>query len=232
MAAEAEKSEKTNIGGMLNNFIQKNRKGFFIGLIAIVVSVTGFAVFITVRDKLQSGALSKAEEFKRRYEALRIYINGDDPLALEKRAEISVLEAELKAFEERNSGGYALVMAYAISAGIEGDRKNWVEAEKAWVSAAAAAGKSYFRPIALCNAAASAENQNNNNRAVELYHQALESGDSFPEAPRAQFAVGRIMEIQGNRDGALEAYRALTGKWPGDGLWANLAQSRILALTK
>jgi tetratricopeptide (TPR) repeat protein len=123
-------------------------------------------------------------------------------------------------------------MAYSISAGIAGDRKNWAEAETAWVNAAVAAGKSYFTPIALCNAAASAENQNNNDRAIELYNQALEPGDSFPEAPRAQFAVGRIMEIQGNRDGALEAYRTLTGKWPDDSLWANLAQSRILALTK
>jgi tetratricopeptide (TPR) repeat protein len=231
MAAEAGKAEKINIGEVLNNFIQKNRKGLLFGFAAILVILTGFAVFMTVTEKLQSRALSRAEEFKRRYEALRIYINSEDPAAPEKQADIAALEAELKAFEERNSG-YALVMAYAISAGIEGDRKNWAEAESAWVQAAAAAGKSYFAPIALCNAAASAENQSNNERAIELYNRALESGDSFPEAPRAQFAVGRIMEIQGNKDGALEAYRTLTGKWPNDGLWANLAQSRILALTK
>jgi tetratricopeptide (TPR) repeat protein len=231
MAADAEKKTKLNITGGLNSFIQKNRKGLLIGLAVIVVFIIGFAVFITIRDTLQSGALSRAEEFKRRYEALRIYINSEDPAASEKQEEISALEAELKAFEEKNFG-YALVTAYAISAGIEGDRKNWAEAESAWINAAAAAGKSYFTPIALCNAAASAENQNNNSRAIDLYNQALELGDSFPEAPRAQFAVGRIMEIQGNRDGALEAYRTLTGKWPGDILWANLAQSRILALTK
>jgi tetratricopeptide (TPR) repeat protein len=231
MAAEAGKKEKVNIGEVLNNFIQKNRKGLLIGIVAAAAIVIGFAVFSAITDKLQTGALSRAEEFKRRYEALRIYINSEDPAALEKQQEISDLEEELRAFEKSNSG-YARVMAYAISAGIEGDRKSWAEAETAWVHAAAAAGKSYFAPIALCNAAASAENQNNNTRAIELYNQALEFGDSFPAAPRAQFAVGRIMEIQGNRDGALEAYRALTGRWPNDGLWANLAQSRILDLTK
>ncbi|MDR0710165.1 MAG: tetratricopeptide repeat protein [Spirochaetaceae bacterium] len=232
MAAEAGKTGKLNIGEALNDFIQKNRKGLFAGLAAITVVLIGFAVFVTVRDNMQARALSRAEEFKRRYEALRIDINSEDPAAAEKQEEITALEAELNAFEETNSSGYGLVMAYSISAGIAGDRKNWAEAETAWVHAAAAAGKSYFKPIALYNAAASAENQNNNDRAIELYNQVLESGDGFPEAPRAQFAVGRILEIQGNRDGALEAYRALTGKWPGDSLWANLAQSRILALTK
>jgi tetratricopeptide (TPR) repeat protein len=230
MASDTEKKEKLNIGGALNNFIQRNRKGLFIGFVAIVLIVTGLAVFVTAKDTLQSRALSGAEELKRRDESLRIYINSEDPANLAKQEEITALEADLKAFEEANSG-YALAMAYAINAGIAGDRKNWAEAESAWVNAAAAAGKSYFTPIALCNAAASAENQNNNDRAIELYNQALEFGDSFPEAPRVQFAVGRIMEIQGNKDGALEAYRTLTGKWPGV-LWGNLAQSRILALTK
>jgi tetratricopeptide (TPR) repeat protein len=229
MAAE---TGKLNIGEILNNFIQKNRKGLFLSLAGIIAILIGFAVFVTVRDNLQSRALSRAEEFKRRYEALRIYINSEDPAASGKQEEIVALEAELKAFEETHSSGYALVMAYSISAGIAGERKDWAEAETAWVNAAAAAGKSYFKPIALCNAAASAENQNSNDRAIELYTQALESGNGFPEAPRAQFAVGRILEIQGNQDGALEAYRTLTGKWPDDSLWANLAQSRILALTK
>jgi tetratricopeptide (TPR) repeat protein len=231
MAAEVEKTEKLNIGGVLNNFIQKHRKGLLICLAASVIIVIAFAVFAAVTEKLQSQALSKAEEFKRRYEAIRIYINSETPGAAERQEEIFALEAELKAFEE-TSFGYARVMAYTISAGIQGDRKNWAEAENAWVNAAAAAGKSYLAPIALCNAAASAENQSNNDRAIELYKQALEFGDSFPEAPRAQFAVGRILEIQGKKDEALEAYRALTGRWPDDALWANLAQSRILALTK
>jgi tetratricopeptide (TPR) repeat protein len=231
MAADTEKKEKLNIGGILNDFIQRNRKGLLTGFAAMLVIVIGFAVFVTVRNQLQAGALSKAEEFKRRYEALRIFIGREDPEALEKQEDISLLEADLNAFEAANSG-YALVMAYAISARIEEARKGWAEAENIWVRAAAAAGKSYFAPIALYNAAASAENQNNNDRAIELYNQVLEFGDTFPEAPRAQLAVGRIREIQGNKDGALEAYRTLTGKWPDDSLWANLAQSRILALTK
>ncbi|MDR1862414.1 MAG: tetratricopeptide repeat protein [Treponema sp.] len=231
MAAEAEKTEKLNIGGVINNFIQKNRKGLLIGLAASVVILIGFAVFVTVNDRLQSRDLSRAEEFQRRYEALRVDTNSEEPEAAERQEEISALEAELKAFEGTSSG-HARVMAYAISAGIQGDRKNWAKAENAWVSAAAAAGKSYFAPIALCNAAASAENQGGNDRAMELYKQALGFGDRFPEAARAQFAVGRILEIQGKRDEALETYRTLTGRWPDDALWANLAQSRILALTK
>jgi tetratricopeptide (TPR) repeat protein len=230
MAAAVEKIEKKSVGETLNNFIHKNRKSLFIGLIAIAVLLIGFAVYITVMEKVRAQALSGAEEFKRRYEALRVFINSDDPEAASKLEEISALEAELAVFEEKNSG-YAQAMAWAISAGIQGDRKNWGEAEKAWIRAAEAGGKSYFAPAALCNAGAAAENNGDNEGALEHYGRALELGDIFPEAPRAQFAVGRIQEIQGNKEAALEAYRTLAGKWPGDQIWAKLAQSRILTLS-
>jgi tetratricopeptide (TPR) repeat protein len=182
-------------------------------------------------ENVQARSLSQAEDFKRRYEALRVYINSEDPDAALRLEEIAALEEELAAFEGKGSG-YAQAMAYGISAGIQGDRKNWEEAEKLWVSAAAAAGKSsYLSPTSLCNAAAAAENQGNNERAIELYTQALESGDGFPVAPRAQFALGRMHEVQGSEDAALESYRTLVANWPEDEVWAKLAQSRILALT-
>jgi TolA-binding protein len=66
--------------------------------------------------------------------------------------------------------------------------------------------------------------------AVSLYAQCLARAESFPQAARAQFSVGRIEESRDNREAALEAYRTVVSKWPGDGLWVDLAQNRIAVL--
>ena len=52
----------------------------------------------------------------------------------------------------------------------------------------------------------------------------------FPEAPHAQFAVGRLNEALNNRQGAIEAYRLVLANWPDVSIWASLARSRIIAL--
>jgi tetratricopeptide (TPR) repeat protein len=223
------KTDDLNFGEKLNEFLQKNRKGLVISLVAVVVLLIGFAVGFAVYGNLQEKALSTVEEFNRRYEALRVYINSENEEDVSKKDDVKVLQEDLAVFEAKASG-FTAARAYAISAGIYGDQKNWADAEKTWASAAAAAAKTYFEPAALFNAAVSAEEQGNNGGAVGFYNQALSSGDDFPAAPRAQFAIGRIEEGRGNKEAAIEAYRVVLSKWPGDDVWANLAQSRIIVL--
>jgi tetratricopeptide (TPR) repeat protein len=234
MAAAAEKtdikSEKINAGEALSEFIQRNRRGLVVCLAVIIAAVIGAVAAFSIRDTMRTKALSAVEEYVRRYEALRIYITSEEPADESKKAEVTTLLEELAAFEGRNSG-YAAARASAVSAGIYGDQKNWAEAEKAWTSAARAAAKTYLEPVALFNAAAAAEEQGNNAGAIDLYKQAVSRGDIFPAAARAQFAVGRLQEAQGLKDAALEAYRAVVAGWPGDPVWANLAQSRIIVLS-
>jgi tetratricopeptide (TPR) repeat protein len=233
MATAAEKtgskSEKMDAGEALGDFIQKNRRGLVVCLAAIMVVVISVAAAFSIRGRMTAKALSAVEEYGRRYEALRIYITSEEPADESKKADVTALLEELSVFEARNSG-YAAARAYAISAGIYGDQKNWAEAEKAWTGAARAAAKTYFEPVALFNAAAAAEEQGNNAGAIELYKQAVNLGD-FPAAARAQFAVGRLQEAQDSKDAALEAYRAVLAGWPQDTVWANLAQSRIIVLS-
>jgi tetratricopeptide (TPR) repeat protein len=223
------KADDLNFGEKLNEFLQKNRKRLVMALATVVVVIIGFAVGFAVYGNMQEKALSTVEEFNSRYEALRVYINSENEEDASKKEDVKVLQDDLAAFETRASG-FVAARAYAISAGIYGDQKNWAEAEKAWTSAAAAAAKTYFEPAALFNAAVSAEEQGNSDSAVGLYNQALSSGDDFPAAPRAQFAIGRIEEGRGSKEAAIEAYRAVLSKWPGDEVWANLAQSRIIVL--
>jgi cytochrome c-type biogenesis protein CcmH/NrfG len=220
----AEKNNDDSLDERINGFLRDNRRKIFIclGIAAVVLAV--FIGAVAVRDKLRETAISRVEDFTRRYEELRFNIT--DESNAEKAA---ALTEDLSAFASKSSG-YPGSRAYALLAGIHGDKKEWAEAEQAWRDAAKKAGKSYLAPVALFNAAAAAEEQGKTAEAIALYTECLALSESFPSSPRAQFAVGRLEEKQGNKENALEAYRTLRTKWPNDTLWRNLAQSRIIGI--
>ena len=219
----------------LNDFLQKNRKFLFVGLIALAVIITGTIVIISVQEKMQIDAFVKVDQLNLRYEELQSYIvDNEAEMSSEteaKQTEIDTLLADLKAFQTKNSG-YAAARTYSMSAGIYEARKNWEEAEKAWTSAAKAAEKTYFAPICLFHAAVAAEEHGNTESAINLYTQVMNYDNAFAVAARSQFSVGRLEESRNNTSAALEAYNNLLNKWPDDPLWINLAQNRILVLSK
>jgi tetratricopeptide (TPR) repeat protein len=218
-------SEEYNAGERIVLFIQNNRRKLFILLGCAAALLAVFIGVLVVTDALTARNISRVEGFTERYDALRFTI------AEESGAEdVAALLADISAFAP-GASGYAGSRAYALIAGIHGDKKEWAEAEQAWRDAAKKAGKkSYLTPVALFNAAAAAEEQGKIPEAIALYTECLSARDSFPSAPRAQFAVGRLEEKRGNREGALEAYRTLRANWPNDTIWRNLAQTRIISL--
>jgi len=227
------KEEAVSIGQQVTDFIQKNRKTLFITLIAIVVVLAGFIIVVTVREKLQENALGQVDEFNRSYEAVRIenYGDTDDPYLVSRMAEIAVLLVNIEGFAARNSG-FAAARAYNLAANIHWDQGNRDEAERAWLDAAKAAGKNYLAPVSFYNAAVAAEERGDIETAIAHYSSALEHGNVFPSAVRAQFSIGRLEESRNRKDAAIEAYRDVLNNWPNDPLWPSLAQSRILALSE
>ena len=230
MAAADKREGELTITQKLNEFMQKNRRKIFLGFLAIIVLLVGFIVTITVRDKMQSKALTRIDAFNSRYEELKPFIAGEDFEAASRQADITALLDELAVFADK-SFGFAAARAYCMSADIYWEQKKWAEAETAWLAAAKSAGKSYLAPVSFFNAAVAADEQGNTDSAVTLYLRALNYGDGFPGAVRAQFSVGRLEESRGNKEAALQAYRNLVSKWPDDPIWANLAQSRIMVLS-
>ncbi|MDR3173147.1 MAG: tetratricopeptide repeat protein [Treponema sp.] len=217
-------NKEYSLDDRVNNFIRDNRRKILICLGTVVIVLAAFVAAVTIRNKLWEGAISRVEDFTRRYEELRFNITG------EANAEpVAALLAELSAFAPKHSG-YPGSRAYTLIAGIHGDKKEWAEAEQAWRDAAKKAGKIYLAPVALFNAAAAAEEQGKIAEAIALYTECLSMADLFPSSPRAQFAIGRLEEKQGNKENALEAYRTLRTNWPNDTLWRNLAQSRIISI--
>jgi tetratricopeptide (TPR) repeat protein len=225
----AERTEKLSATQILIDFIQRNRKVLIIFLAGIIGVIIALVAVYSIREYLQSKALSKVEEFSRTYNGI-MYSYDADSDGTEQQLAIFNLLNELEVFQRSNSG-YAAARAYAISATIYADQANLFNAETAWLNAAKAAAKTYFAPVAYFNAAVTAEEQGNITRAIEHFNSALEFSDIFPAAPRAQFSVGRLYEAQANLIDALFAYQTLVDKWPGDQIWVSLAHSRILFLT-
>ena len=215
-------TEKT--GDKINDFVQRNRKGIFLILGIIVFLIAGSVVFLSLKDYLQKKAIAEVEELDLRFTELRSggtveNANADD---------IKTLLADINAFA-KNKSGYAGGKAWSIIAMIYSDRKEWPEAEDAWLSAAKAGNKTYLAPAAYFNAAVAAEEQGKLEQAIELLNRCV-SHPSFPSAPRAQFSIGRLNEQLNNFPAAIEAYRAVMINWPHITVWANLAHSRIAAL--
>ncbi|MDR0387728.1 MAG: tetratricopeptide repeat protein [Treponema sp.] len=224
-ANKEEKAEKLNIGESIVEVIQKNRKALITGGIVVIVLLAGFIAGLSVKDAVTAQGIKKVEAFNDRYEELRFDIN--DPA---KEEDVKTLLDEVSTYAAK-AFGYAGVRAYMLTASIHADRKNWQDAESAWVQAAKKGGKTYLVPVALFNAAVAAEEGGNIGDAVDHYAEVLKYADSFPQAAKAQFAIGRLREEQQDTEAALEAYRTLVEKWPGETIWINLANSRIIALS-
>jgi tetratricopeptide (TPR) repeat protein len=215
-----------SIGDGINEFVQKHRKSLFVLAGAILLVLILCIAALSVMDMLRARAISAVEEFGSRYETLRPSIAEED-----SSDDVAKLVAEIEAFAKKKSTiGYAGGKAWSLAGNIYSEKKDWAAAETAWVSAAETGKKTYLAPLAFFNAGAAAEEQGKTEKAIEYYTNSLASSIDFPDAPRAQFAIGRLREALHETETALEAYRAVISGWPYDRVWINLAHSRIIAL--
>jgi len=223
--------KKSTVTEQINQFFQKHRKVLLIGFLSAVLILAGLIIGITVRDKIQAKNLSKVDGFNRRYLELKNSQNFEDSEAAAKQIDIVVLLVELDDFAKKSSG-FPAARAFSISGDILADQKNWANAEEAYLNAAKAAGKSYFAPLNFFNAAVAAEERGDIDSAVVHYQKALDFGNIFPAAARAMFSIGRLEESRNNKLAAMASYSLVMAKWPEEQLWANLAQSRMIALSE
>ena len=226
MQGEKEKNAvNVPVSDGINEFIQKHRAPIFISMGAVLLSLIGFIVVLSVMDLIRGKAISAVEEFYIRYEALLPSITEEY-----SKVDVDELLGDIESFARKNSG-YTAGKAWSIIAHIYGQQKDWPAAQTAWIAAANAAKKTYLAPIAFFNAGAAAEEQGKTDEAIEHYASSLAQADiDFPAAPRAQFAIGRLQESQGNAEAAIESYRAVISGWSYDQTWTSLAHSRIIAL--
>jgi hypothetical protein len=94
-----EMNDENTVGDRINNFIRANRRNIFICLGLVVILLGVFIGAFIIRDKLQERAVSKVEDFTRRYEELRFTITEES-----SAENVAALMADLSAFAARASG--------------------------------------------------------------------------------------------------------------------------------
>jgi tetratricopeptide (TPR) repeat protein len=213
-----------NASERINEFIQKNRKPIFIFAASLLVILFAVIAAFSLMDMFRNKAIAAVEEFSALYESMLPSINEEY-----FSEDVNELIEELTLFAKKNSG-YPGGRAWLLVGGIQTAKKDWAEAEVAYVSAAKAAAKTYLAPVAWFNAAAAAEEQGRTPEAIGYYGSSLTAKSAFSAAPRAQFSIGRLHETLNEDDKAIEAYRAVISGWPYDKIWTNLARSRIITL--
>ena len=215
---------KPEIGQGINDFIQKHRKPIIVSAGSVALLLVIGIVGLSLADMFSKKAINTVEDFSGRYESMRYSINEE---YMENDA--AELIAEVESFAKKNSG-YAGAKAWSIAGNIHSEKKNWADAETAWIACAEKSAKNYLAPVAWFNAGVAAEEQGKAEQAIECYAKSLSATAGFSSAPSAQFSIGRLRETLNEREAAIAAYRAVISGWPYDSTWTNLAHSRIIAL--
>jgi len=217
-------NENDNIGEKINDFIKNHRKAIFITVGILLILFIGLIAFLSISDALNKKATAAVDELYGRYNDLSL--NNDEDFYTE---DLDNLLTDLKTFAEKNKG-FAGSRAWSIIGLIYSGRKEWSPSQDAWLSSAKIGNNTYLAPVALFNAAATAEEQGNLEQAIDLLKQCVAHKFEFPAAPRAQFSIGRLYETIGDPTAAIEAYRDVIIKWPEMPVWSNLARSRLAVL--
>ena len=217
-------NENDIIGEKINNFIQRNRRTIFTCLIGVAVILVGVIVSLSVIEQMNKKALLTLEEYNARYEEMKGFI-GDEAFDDEAMA----LLVDLETFANKTLG-YSKGKAWTLVAKIYSAKKEWINAEEAWLSAAKSSPNSYLGPVSYYNAAVAAEEQGKYSEAIGFYTMSINHKMDFPAAPHAQFSIGRLNEALNDKSAAIDAYRQILIKWPSLPVWADMAQSRIIYL--
>ncbi|MCL2214491.1 MAG: tetratricopeptide repeat protein [Treponema sp.] len=225
--------EKESIGDKINDFVKKNRKAIIMVFGVFVLLFAGLIVWFLISDSMSKKATAEIVELTEEYEKLRFGEEADY-----YSADMNALLARLDEFAGKNTG-FPGSKAWSNIAHIYSGRQDWARSEEAWLNSARVGAKTYLGPIALFQAAVAAEEQNKLEKAVEYLQQCVSHSFEFPDAPRAQFNIGRLYEQLGNYSAALEAYRAVLINWPWERseaisqnmhVWQNLARNQIIKL--
>ncbi|MDR2444529.1 MAG: tetratricopeptide repeat protein [Spirochaetaceae bacterium] len=253
------KNEKNDIhitddSDSLFSFFEKNRKFLLTSVIAIAVLLAGLIVVLLVRDFMHKDATARLDVLIERYDSIKYSLAANAETTDEAETEavesadsgesgisedsgepaetaggnIPALLDDLRALG-KSASGYPAARAWFMAANIYHERREWQEAQEAWLLAAEKGGSTHLTPVCLYNAAVAAEASGDTDSALSNYQKSLGFTD-FPAAAHAQFSVGRLEETKGDNEAAIAAYRAVIEKWPSDTGWTNLAHSRIVAL--
>ncbi len=208
-------------------FLSSNKKSILIICVLVVVIVAVIAVISIFTSSSSEATATAVYNLESEYNSIR---NMDEASADYATAgQAFVADAEVILAE--NSDGYAYLKTnYLLGLYYYNVAGDWALAQACFETAAAAASGTYMGSLALMNAAASAENNGDQDTALAYYNQVWDDyGRDAAESPKALFNAARIYEAQGDIELASATYSQLADEFQGSE-YAALARARNIVL--
>lgn len=217
--------EKKSLYTSFSDFLRKYRVAIIGIFSAIVLAFVALVVIDAVQEGAATASTARVEKLLDVYSSYKGETDSAKKAELEKSIFSSVEE-----IAKKWPRLFASQRARSISARVYESKEDWASAEREWIAAADALPSSYMAPLALQNAAAAAEEQGADSRAIEYYKRLIARYDSATIGlVHAYFALGRLYENSRDYASAVENYKKIVSTWP-DSDWTKLATDRILAL--
>jgi len=205
------------------DFINKNRKKFFISCISILVSTIIVFCGILIYEKFEYNELIQFEK------VLEIY---RDSYMLEEKARKEVFQKtiiDLKIIIDSSYWGYVHENGLYILAGIYHGEKDYSKAKEYYLKFVNRAPSSFFASLALHQAGIMSEYIGDYNKAMQIYQQLEKEYSNSVIADEILYDLGRIFQINGDTLKSREYYNKVISLYP-QSIFTNKAKKRLFML--
>ncbi len=208
-----------------SEFLQTNKTVAIIFLSAVIAFIIIFAVISEINKSIEEKSTGMAELIQEDFDSWTK--EGDEEM--KSSLESSILE-QVEAVLEKYPKTYGGQRVLFIRGNLYFNKEEWDSAHDDYLLLAERFPKSYLAVVALINGAVSMEESGRPEKALEIYHSILTTyREETPEIPRVLFAAGRIQELLGEEDSALDTYNDLLDNFSSSS-WTNLVRNRIIYL--
>lgn len=217
--------EKKTFVQKLSEFITKN-KVVFLSIVGVLVGILAiFGVYTLISSSVSNKSLRAMEEARTK---IASWNNESDET---KKTELeNTILADLDLVIKKWPRSYSAQQALYTKAGLYSMKKDWENAEKANLAAAALLPKTYLAPLALENAAVAAEERGQADLALTYYQKIVDTYKTdTPNLAHAYFSLGRLAESKSDWKSALASYDKLLSSFTSSE-WSLLAKNRVVYL--
>ena len=204
--------------------LNANRKAILITIASIVLLIIIALIVVSISTNNTEKAMLQADQ---------ILLDLQQWSGMEAGAEKDALEAEIVSSADeliaKGKVGYPLARAHQSKGILFFLKEDYENAAKSFDIVSTTFTKSYLAPVALANAAVCYEYLGRTDEAISRLQTIVDTyGSVSSESPHALFSIGRLYETT-DTAAAIMAFQQLTEEYP-DSEWANLANSRLIAL--
>ena len=207
-------------------FFQRNIKWLIIVAILIVLAVAAVAIVSVVNNNKNEENFNAVYSLEQSYNNLLTLDDTTSEYTTASDAFLADADALIA-----GAKGYPSLKAEYLKGLYYANVEDYANALTAFESVANKSNDTYLGPLALMNAAAVAENNGDQAKALEYFNKVWDDyGADAAESPKALFNIGRIYESQGDVELAKATYQQLVDQYSTTSEYAKLAESRIVLL--